>query len=128
MENTLNIGEKIKEVFEAKKMKLKDFAEAIGVARQNIYRIFEKDTIAIELLLQISSVLDHDFLQYYNNGLTDLSRYGSVIIHKKPYLDTNKEVEHLKGELKLAKKEIDYLTKIIELMEERTKLLIEKKY
>ena len=127
MEETLNIGQKIKEVFEAKKMKLKDFAEAIGVARQNIYRIFEKNTIEIELLLQISSVLDHDFLQYYNSELKDLSRYGNEIIHKKPYLDSHKEVEQLKSELKLAKKEIDYLTKIIELMEERTKLLIEKR-
>ncbi|MBC7915654.1 MAG: helix-turn-helix transcriptional regulator [Pyrinomonadaceae bacterium] len=126
MDQPLNIGEKIKEVFEAKKMKLKDFAESVGVARQNIYRIFEKDTIDIELLLQISSVLDHNFLQYYTNSSSDNNSYGSVIIHKKPEADTYKEIEQLKTELKLAKKEIDYLTKIIELMEERTKLLIEK--
>ncbi len=127
MEDQLTIGMRIKEVFDAKKMKLKDFAEAISVARQNVYRIFEKDTIDIDLLLQISSVLDHNFLQYYTNGLIDTTSYGSVIIHKKPESDLNKETEHLRSELKLAKKEIDYLTKIIELMEERTKLLIEKK-
>ncbi|MBC8051434.1 MAG: helix-turn-helix transcriptional regulator [Sphingobacteriaceae bacterium] len=125
MEQPLNIGEKIREVFEAKKMKLKDFAESVGVARQNIYRIFEKDTIDIELLLQISSVLDHNFLQYYTNGSSGNS-YGSVIIPKKGEAETHKEIEQLKSELKLAKKEIDYLTRIIELMEERTKLLIEK--
>ncbi len=104
MEQPLNIGEKIREVFEAKKMKLKDFAEAIGVARQNIYRIFEKDTIDIELLLQICTALEHNFLQYYSNELTDRTSYGSVIIHKKTESDSGKETEHLRGELKLAKK------------------------
>jgi transcriptional regulator with XRE-family HTH domain len=127
MNDQLIIGERINEVFKAKKMKLKDFSEAIGVARQNIYRIFEKDTIEIDLLLRISSVLDHDFMQYYTNHLTDNTTFGSVILHQKLESDSSKEIQQLKTELKLAKKEIDYLSKIIELMEERTKLLIEKK-
>jgi transcriptional regulator with XRE-family HTH domain len=126
MDDHLIIGERIKDVFEAKKMKLKDFAEAIGVARQNVYRIFEKDTIDIDLLLQISTVLEHDFIRYYTNKLSDNTRFGSVILHKRLESDSDKEIEQLKNELKLAKKEIDYLSKIIELMEERTKLLIEK--
>jgi transcriptional regulator with XRE-family HTH domain len=126
MEDNIIIGRQIKEVFEAKKMKLKDFAEAIGVARQNVYRIFEKDTIDIELLLQISLVLEHDFIQYYTNKLTDNTSFGSVILHKRLESDQSKEVEQLKNELRLAQKEIDYLSKIIVLMEERTKLLIER--
>jgi transcriptional regulator with XRE-family HTH domain len=126
MDDHLIIGERIKDVFEAKKMKLKDFAEAIGVARQNVYRIFEKDTIDIDLLLQISTVLEHDFIRYYTNKLSDNTSFGSVILHKRLESDSDKEIEQLKNELKLAKKEIDYLSKIIELMEERTKLLIEK--
>jgi transcriptional regulator with XRE-family HTH domain len=126
MDDHLIIGERIKDVFEAKKMKLKDFAEAIGVARQNVYRIFEKDTIDIDLLLQISTVLEHDFIRYYTNKLSDNTSFGSVILHKRLESDSDKEIGQLKNELKLAKKEIDYLSKIIELMEERTKLLIEK--
>ena len=126
MEQHLNIGGKIKEVFDAKKMRLKDFAESVGIARQNIYRIFEKDTIDIELLLQISLVLDYNFLQYYTNESSGTYNYKFGINHNKTEVDSNKEIEQLKSELKLARKEIDYLTKIIDLMEERTKLLIEK--
>lgn len=116
------IGEKIKEIFEDRKIKLKDFAEGIGVARQNIYRIFEKDSIDTELLLKIGEVLEHNFFQYFgehghNLTPTSNSEPGNFV----------QELENTRNELRLARKEIDYLKKIIDLMEERTKLLLEQK-
>lgn len=119
-----NIGQKIKEVFEEKQMKLKDFAVEIGVARQNIYRIFEKDSIDTALLIKISTVLNHNFFQYFQNEIPGLPK--GISSGRTEDTDLYRELDTCRHELKLAKKEIDYLKKIIELMEERTKFLIEK--
>ncbi len=114
------IGVKIKQIFDAKEMKIKDFAEEIGVARQNVYRIFEKESIDTDLLTKISSVLEHDFFQYYKEE--DLEKkYKGIGLEDS---EAQKEIEFYMNELRLAKKEIDYLKKIIDLMEERTKLLL----
>jgi transcriptional regulator with XRE-family HTH domain len=117
------IGEKIKEVLDQRNMKLKDFAEEIGLARQNIYRIFEKESIDTDLLVRISTVLNHDFFNHFqpnrplsiNTSVPNESSAGSA-----------NELKICKQELEMAQREIDYLKKIIALMEERTELLIQK--
>ena len=122
----VKIGERIKTVFDASQMKLKDFAEDLGVARQNIYRIFEKDSIDTDLLMKISSVLDHNFFQYFDNDSIEVNG-GQTTFSDTELAGVQKELEFYKNELRLAKKEIDYLKKIIDLMEERTKLLLTQK-
>lgn len=120
------IGERIKAIFDARQMKLKDFAEEIGVARQNIYRIFEKDSIDTDLLIKISSVLDHNFFMYFESNESN-KKTGSSQFDKGETESLQKELDFINNELRLAKKEIDYLKKIIDLMEERTKLLLAQK-
>ena len=41
---TVEIGQKIKEVFDQQNIKLTDFADELGTVRQNVYRIFKKKT------------------------------------------------------------------------------------
>src|SRR6187397_1234563 len=70
----IKIGELIKKTLSDRKMKLKDFADELGMARQNIYRIFEKNSIETDLLIKISTVLNHNFFQYLDNqtlGITN---------------------------------------------------------
>jgi transcriptional regulator with XRE-family HTH domain len=125
---SLKIGSKIKEVFDSKQIKLKDFANNIGIARQNIYRIFEKDSIDTDLLTKISTELNHDFFQYFRNDNSSEAIDASLTLeHTEKLEKLNNELKNYKNELKLAKKEIDYLKKIIDLMEDRTKLLLNKK-
>lgn len=107
---SVHIGQKVQEVFEQKNMKLSDFADQLGTVRQNVYRIFKKNDLDTGLLTKISEVLSHNFFQYYcqegeQDSLQDL------------------QVESLTEELGLAKKEIDYLKKIIVLMEEKAELV-----
>ena len=119
----IKIGDLIKKTLSDRKMKLKDFAEELGMARQNIYRIFEKNSIETDLLIRISSVLNHNFFQYLDNqtlGITNGHHHVAGHV-KSPGLEV--ELETCQNELRLAKKEIDYLKKIIELLEERTKWL-----
>ena len=59
----MKIGQRIKEVFESmpKSCTVSWFAARLHCDRRNIYRIFAKDNIDIQLLGRISEVLDHDF-------------------------------------------------------------------
>ncbi|HEY0742889.1 MAG TPA: helix-turn-helix transcriptional regulator [Chryseosolibacter sp.] len=111
----VDIGQKIKEVFDAQNKKLTDFADELGTVRQNVYRIFKKQHLDTGLLLKISQVLNHNFFQYYvTNGAEaageDLMKLAS-------------QAQDTEQQLLLAKKEIDYLRKIIKLMEEKAELV-----
>ena len=111
---TVEIGQKIKEVFDARNMKLTDFADELGTVRQNVYRIFKKRHVDTGLLLKISQVLHHNFFQYY------VAQPGEVD-EKIQALTT--ETDEFQNQLELSRKEIDYLRKIIKLMEEKAELV-----
>jgi hypothetical protein len=112
----VDIGQKIKEVFDAQNKKLTDFADELGTVRQNVYRIFKKQHLDTGLLLKISQVLNHNFFQYYveSNGSSH---------NPKDLIQLTTEAEEVDKQLALAKKEIDYLRKIIKLMEEKAELV-----
>jgi len=63
----IDIGKVIKEKFEEKRQTDKTlnkaaFARRIGIDRSTVYLLFEKKSIDTELLLNISEVLDYDFI------------------------------------------------------------------
>jgi len=112
----IEIGQKIKEVFDSRHMKLTDFADELGTVRQNVYRIFRKRHLDTGLLMKISQVLDHNFFQYYltpPNSTADNENVSTI----------KRELTDYANQLELSKKEIDYLRKIIRLMEEKTELI-----
>lgn len=118
----IKLGEHIKRVLDARKMKLKDFAEDLGMVRQNVYRIFEKDSIETELLVRISTVLNHNFFLYFDHPLEGVGREVTMDASTRSAA-AEERLASCENELRLAKKEIDYLKRIIDLMEERTRLL-----
>jgi len=111
----IEIGEKIKEVFDNRNMKLTVFADELGTVRQNVYRIFKKRHVDTGLLLKISQVLNHNFFQYYVTRPDDLED------EKIKFLRS--ETSDYQKQLELSRKEIDYLRKIIKLMEEKAELV-----
>jgi hypothetical protein len=112
---TVEIGQKIKEVFDQRQIKLTDFADELGTVRQNVYRIFKKRHLDTGLLLKISQVLHHNFFQYYVADPTE--RVDEKIKLLKS------ETSDYQKQLELSRKEIDYLRKIIKLMEEKAELI-----
>lgn len=62
----VHIGKKIKEVWKKSRLKGTEFASLINRDRQVIYDIFKRESIDTELLKQISTVLNHDFFNYYS--------------------------------------------------------------
>lgn len=107
----VQIGSRVQEVFESRNMKLSDLADQLGTVRQNVYRIFKKKDLDTGLLIKVSEVLGHNFFHYYKTP--------------EPAVDhpLDKELGDTRAQLELARKEIDYLKKIIVLMEEKTRLL-----
>jgi transcriptional regulator with XRE-family HTH domain len=112
---TIEIGQKIKEIFDKRQIKLTEFADELGTVRQNVYRIFKKRHLDTGLLLKISQVLNHNFFQYYVADPTEITE-EKIKLLKSETSDYQKQLE-------LSKKEIDYLRKIIKLMEEKAELV-----
>ncbi len=112
---TIEIGQKIKEIFDNRQIKLTDFADELGTVRQNVYRIFKKRHLDTGLLLKISQVLNHNFFQYYVADPTEITDEKIKILKS--------ETSDYQRQLELSRKEIDYLRKIIKLMEEKAELV-----
>jgi transcriptional regulator with XRE-family HTH domain len=113
----VDIGHKIKEVFDARNMKLTDFADQLGTVRQNVYRIFKKRHLDTGLLLKISQVLNHNFFQYYVQPESNNNSVNPEVLRMM------EDAQETRNQLDLARKEIDYLRKIIRLMEEKAQLI-----
>lgn len=118
---TVEIGQKIKEVFDNRRMKLTEFADELGTVRQNVYRIFKKRHLDTGLLLKISQVLDHNFFQYYVTPKDG----GDVKDHAEyeKYKVLSEQASEYLLQLESSRKEIDYLRRIIKLMEEKAELV-----
>lgn len=116
----VEIGQKIKEVFDNRHMKLTDFADELGTVRQNVYRIFRKRHLDTGLLLKISQVLNHNFFQYYTSP-----DQSALEQHNRKSQQAEQDYQR---QLELSKKEIDYLRKIIMLMEEKSELIQQMEY
>lgn len=59
----LHIGQLIKTVFERSGMTVSDFARQLNCERTNVYTIFKRRTIDVELLVIISKVLRYNFFE-----------------------------------------------------------------
>ena len=96
----IHIGSKIKEVFKSRGITAKEFGKRITTSRENVYGIFNRESVDTKLLVKISKALDHNFFQYY-------------ITKEELYPD----IEMLEQKIEAAEKEIAYLRKINNLME-----------
>ena len=65
MPKEINIGERIKEVFDKRDMSISQFAELLHCDYANIHNLFRRKKIDVKLLLDISKILNHDFIKEY---------------------------------------------------------------
>lgn len=73
-EDKFHIGHRIKAVFDQKDLSVSEFARQIHCERTNVYTIFNRPSIDIDLLARISKVLEYNFFADVMNeyGLTPL--------------------------------------------------------
>ncbi|HHG85929.1 MAG TPA: XRE family transcriptional regulator [Bacteroidetes bacterium] len=103
------IGQIVKEVLDKSGLKLTAFAERIGTSRQNVYKIFEKESISTKRLMRISQVLEYDFFQHFR-----LSEEGGKLRWDQTsmnisYQSSRHRIAALQKELKAAKLRIHTL-------------------
>ncbi len=60
-QQNLHIGQLIKSVFDASGLSVTEFARRINCGRSNIYFIFERSSIDVMQLIDISNALNHNF-------------------------------------------------------------------
>ena len=58
----VHIGQLIKSVFEESGMTVSELARQLRCERTNVYTIFKRRTIDVELLAMLSEILNHNFL------------------------------------------------------------------
>jgi len=58
----IHIGHLIKSVFDMSGMTVSELARQIHCERTNVYKIFNRRSIDVELLVKISEILNHNFL------------------------------------------------------------------
>lgn len=64
----MHVGNRIKEVLEEQGHNACWLASQIPCERSNVYNIFKRESIGIDLLFRISEVLGHDFFKEISDG------------------------------------------------------------
>lgn len=58
----VHVGKRIKEELEASSMSVSEFSRRLNCHRQNVYNIFKRQNVDMDLLQRISDVLEYDFM------------------------------------------------------------------
>ena len=70
----MHVGNRIKEVLEEQGYNACWLASQIPCERSNVYNIFKRESIGIDLLFRISEVLGHDFFKEISGGSPSVAR------------------------------------------------------
>jgi hypothetical protein len=119
-----HLGNIIKKRLEEVGISKNEFARRINRTPQNVFSIFDRESMDTKLLLDISKVLNFDFFSVYNfklrdtsgnikNGISDISNIDSI--------SDADLISILKSEILQLKKENDYLKEINLLLRDKLK-------
>lgn len=118
----IHIGKKIKEELYKQSISVSSFAKKINRSRNVVYDIFERESIDTALLNKIGIILRFDFFSIYSEQ-KEYKKEGIVPVHVKeekpvynPIID---QLKFLEKQNETLQNEINYLKKIISLMEEK---------
>lgn len=115
----LHIGKLIEKRLKETGMTKAEFARRISKTSQNVYDIFDRETIDTGLLLKISEVLTYDFFQHYSiaysklEGVNDTHSLHEIAL-KVDALTSDNEAKGTR--IEQLEKENTYLTEINELL------------
>ncbi len=118
----IHIGKKIKEEVYRQRMSITLFAKKISRSRNVVYDIFERESVDTYLLNKIGKVLNCDFFSLYSaqkeyaqEGMKNFYVREPEATYGKP----TEEMQQLQQENQALKSEVDYLKKIVSLMENK---------
>jgi DNA-binding Xre family transcriptional regulator len=126
----IHIGSIIKEVLAERGMSKVELSRRLNMTSTNIHKIFKRETIDTGLLLNLCKALKYDFFQYYMSASTSLLKEGDSIYGQAETAVTSDQTGPIKNptqeedqivslKLEMARKEISYLKKINDLLENK---------
>lgn len=74
---TIHLGNMIKRELKAQGRSVSWLARTINMERSSIYKIFDRNSLDVGLLIRISVVMDHDFFQDVSKKMRD--HYDDII-------------------------------------------------
>lgn len=74
---TIHVGTMVKRELKAQGRSVVWLARTIKKERSSIYKIFERNSLDVALLIRISLVLDHDFFQDISDKMRD--NYDEIV-------------------------------------------------
>jgi hypothetical protein len=96
-----SIGKIIECVVRQKRIPITEFAQKINTNRNNVYDIFQRDTIDTGLLQKISEILDHDFFQYF----ISIQTKTEIVSDKSNVYMVNSELMQMRRKIELLETE-----------------------
>ena len=96
------IGKIIEKVLREKRVPVTEFAKKINTNRNNVYHIFNRETIDTGLLIKIGEILDHDFFQYYISRQTR----SDIVNDKSNFYTVNSEIKKLQKQNETLQSEL----------------------
>ena len=100
----LHIGHLIKSVFDESGMTISELARRLHYERTNIYTIFKRRTIDVELLVKLSEALNHNFfddvVDYYHLASVFCSKLDICIGLESFTFEKTERLLKMVGELK----------------------------
>ena len=118
----IHVGRKIKEEVYRQNLSVVNFAKKINRTRNVVYDIFERESIDTDLLNKIGKVLNCDFFSMYSSQkeyLSDSVKHFHVSEAGVPYGKHAEQIIALQQQNQILQSEINYLKKIISLLEEK---------
>ena len=119
-----HVGSTIKKRLEEVGISKNEFARRINRTPQNVFSIFERESLDTSLLLDISKVLNFDFFRKFNVILLDplQNKNNSTKSDSAEFNSSEAElIAELKNEIFKLKTENDYLKEINALLREKNK-------
>ena len=84
---TIHLGNMVKRELKAQGRTVVWLARTINMERSSIYKMFERNTLDVGLLIRISLVMDHDFFQDISDKIRN--NYDEIV---ELFLNSNKSV------------------------------------
>lgn len=116
-------GLEIKKLLKKRGMTVTEFARRINKSRENVYNIFTRKSLDVDLLNTISQVLEHDLLagSAQSERTRIFSKHDSAHEPSNAYGLFSHEVNLMREEMHLLRKEVSDLRDRIAKVENRKK-------
>lgn len=133
-----HIGEELDKILKERKIKKKDFAAQLGMAPENLSKIFKKESIAAELLGQIAELLGISVSYFFDEKSDATTNIGHKVIgqgnqvgdilfsDRDKQLSLERKLERAIVENEFLRQEIADKKSLLEEKERYIKLLLEQ--